>query len=162
MSRALKLAAAVLLSLAAPLALAGTSPQSTTFKVTATVIKGCVVSATDLALGNYDPAATSDLAPGTASTIAITCTKNTSITVSPLTTANSFKMHSAITMEDLTYKLYQDNPGTKDWSTTNWTKPSAGATTAVNFTVYGFVPKNQNVGAAADYTDTVTVTVTFS
>jgi spore coat protein U-like protein len=160
MRHVLRIATAALLSLAGSTALAGTSPQTTTFKVTATVIKGCVVSAGDLALGNYDPAATSDLAPASASTIAVTCTKNTNITVAALT--GSFKMHSATTTEDLTYKLYQDSLRTKDWSTTSWTAPSAGATTPVNFTVYGFVGKNQNVGAAADYTDTVTVTVTFS
>jgi spore coat protein U-like protein len=161
MNRFPKILVAAVALLASPAFAATTSPTSTTFTVSATVAKACTVAATNLSLGTYDPSITTDLAPATGSNIAVTCTKNTNITVAALTTSNGFKMHSA-TGGDLTYKLYQDVAHTKDWSTTNATGTSASSKTAVNFGVFGVVPNNQDVGAANDYTDTVTVSVTFN
>jgi spore coat protein U-like protein len=162
MFRIAKLAAALAV-LVPCAALAGPSPQTATFTVKATVVKGCTVAAGALDLGAYDPTSASDLAPATGSTIAVTCTKNTNITVAPLTTTNTFKMKStSVPAEALTYKLYQDAAHTKDWSTVNATGSSTTVTAPVNFSVYGVVAKGQDAAALNDYSDTVNVSVTFN
>lgn len=158
MRRTLRIAAVALVSLAGRQALAATG--STTFTVTAAVAKACVITAGNLNLGSYDPTATSDLAPTGNSTISVTCTKNTTVAVSPLTTSNTFKMKSG-GGDLLSYKLYQESARTTDWSTTGATKTTTAVATPVTFSVYGTVPKNQDVSVAADYSDTVTVQITF-
>src|SRR5574337_2012674 len=60
-------------------AFAGTSPQTTTFLVSANVIKSCNVSATALAFGTYDPLSATNTT-GT-STVSVQCTKTTVATI---------------------------------------------------------------------------------
>jgi spore coat protein U-like protein len=158
MRRTLKLALASLLALAASPALAGPSPQTTTFTVSASVMRGCRVGATNLSLGVYDPSETVDHTPAALSTISVNCTKDTTFTVQPLTTANTFQMVNGA--ERLNYALYQEAGRTTDWRTTGAEGTSASSNTAVEFRVYGTIPAGQDA-AEGSYTDTVTVTVTF-
>jgi spore coat protein U-like protein len=61
----------------------------------------------------------------------------------------------------LSYFLYQDSGHSTVWGNTAGTgKDDTGDGTAKALTVYGVIPKNQNLPASS-YTDTVVATVTF-
>lgn len=146
---------------------AAASAQSaqTTMDVSATVVKACVVSATNLAFGNYDPTAA---APTDAnSSITVTCTPGTSFTVglnagtTSGATVNSRKMASGSNL--LGYALYSDAARTTNWGNTPGTDTPAATTaasTASVLTVYGRIPAQQSA-AVGSYTDTVTITVSY-
>jgi hypothetical protein len=137
---------------------------TTTFPVTATVIKACVVSATPLAFGTYDPTASSP--DDATSTLSVLCTVGTSYTVG-LTqgtasgaTVTTRKMSNGANL--LNYALYQETGRTTNWGNTPSTDTVAatapvGATT---LTVYGRIAAGQNVPIGS-YSDTITVNVVY-
>lgn len=137
---------------------------TTTFPVTATVIKACVVSATQLAFGNYDPTAA---APTDAtSTLSVLCTVGTSYTVG-LTqgtasgaTVTTRKMSNGTNL--LNYALYQETGRTTNWGNTAGTDTvAATAPVGTNtITVYGRIAAGQNVPIGS-YSDTITVNVVY-
>lgn len=142
---------------------------TTTFTVSATVLKTCQVSATNLNFGNYTPgggAATS------ASTVGVTCTNMTPYTVYlsvGTTTGASFAQRlMANGSNTLQYNLYTSNAYTTVWGdTTGGTGDEAGTgaglATTQNYTVYGQLPDSATNQTAAPlaYTDTITVTVNY-
>ena len=153
------LAVAALVAL--PASAATTTPVN--FNVTAAVVKGCTVVAPSINFGNYDPSIVGTDTPAAAVNIQVKCTKGVIASVNKLTTANTFAMKSTTTGDLLSYKLYQDAGRTADWSAVAAPNQTAASSqTALNFPVYGFITANQNVGVAADYTDAVTVVVTFN
>ena len=139
-----------------------TSTATATFNVRATVAKNCTVSATSLDFGTYD--AVTGTAVDQASAVSVTCTKNTATRIDLNDGANGTRrMASATSGDFLSYELYQDNGRTTRWGAGDgngylWTAPDRSPH---SLTVYGRVTANQNVAAAADYTDTVTVTVNY-
>jgi spore coat protein U-like protein len=153
-------ALAGLAALALPAAAQTTA--TTTFQVTATVLKLCSVTATNLAFGDYTPTAASDQT----STLTVLCTTNTPYTVAlNLGTAASptaRAMTSAGASTTLNYLLYRDSTRTSIWGETTGTDTLAGTGTGTNqaLTVYGRIPANQRPQPGA-YTDTVTVTLTY-
>lgn len=138
---------------------------TTTFQVTATVASSCKVTATDLNFGAYDPLAAA--LDGT-STITATCTAETPYTIGLDAGANSAsaigttRAMIAGAGQFLSYELYSDATRSAVWGA------PGGATVAqsnlnggaLNYTVYGRIPASQYV-PAANYADTVTVTVTY-
>lgn len=139
---------------------------TTTFKVTATVASSCKVTATDLDFGAYDPLAAA--LDGT-STITATCTAQTPYTIGldaglkagGTTTRRMTGDDIATTL--LSYELYSDTTRTAIWGApggTTTVAQSALTGGALNYTVYGRIPASQYV-PAANYADTVTVTVTY-
>lgn len=138
---------------------------TTTFKVTATVASSCKVTATDLGFGAYDPLAAA--LDGT-STITATCTAQTPYTIGldaglkagGTTTRRMTGDDTATTL--LSYELYSDSTRTAIWGARGTTTVEQSALTggALNYTVYGRIPASQYV-PAANYADTVTVTVTY-
>lgn len=138
---------------------------TTTFKVTATVASSCKVTATDLDFGAYDPLAAA--LDGT-STITATCTAQTPYTIGldaglkagGTTTRRMTGDDTATTL--LSYELYSDSTRTAIWGARGTTTVEQSALTggALNYTVYGRIPASQYV-PAANYADTVTVTVTY-
>lgn len=145
------------------LAALGTSPQTTTLPITASIAARCTVSAAGVAFGNYDPTANSDQN----GSITIQCTKGTAATISldeGLFGAGRQMTRTAAPLDTLTYELYSDAVGG-----TVWGSGSGGATVAYNattstastLTVFGRIPLGQNGANVGDYSDTVTVTVTF-
>ena len=137
----------------------------TTMDVSATVVKACVVSATNLAFGNYDP--TSATPTDASSTITVTCTPGTSFTVglnagtTAGTTVTSRKMASGSNRLD--YALYSDVARTTNWGNTPGTDTPAAATASTSplaLTVYGRIAAQQ-AAAVGNYTDTVTITVSY-
>jgi spore coat protein U-like protein len=156
---------------AAALAAAGTASAAvatTSFGVSATVLKTCSVAAGALGFGNYTPS-TGALAANT--TVNVKCTKTTPFTVTlngGTTTGGSITQRLMTNGSDtLQYNLYTTaafatlfGDGTTGVGVAG---SGAGLATAVAVTVYGSLPDNaanQAVTTGA-YTDTISVTVTY-
>lgn len=138
---------------------------TTTFQVTATVADSCLVSATPLAFGVYDPAAVKD----GASEITTTCTKGTKYNIgldagsnaSNATTPSTRAM--TVNSEYLSYDLYSNIDRNTVWGNTIGTDTveiSASVGGEEVHYVYGRIPAGQYV-TAGDYVDTINVTITF-
>lgn len=153
---------------------ANAATATTTFQVTATVLARCAVSATALNFGSYNPGA-GNVDVSATNNITVNCTRGTPYTVglnaglAPAATVTNRRMRSAATpAEELAYALYTTAGRTINWGDTvpngAQTGTGAGFATAANFTVHGRIPDsaaNQNAAVAADYADTITVTVTY-
>lgn len=146
-------------------AAASAQTAQTTMDVSATVVEACVVTATNLAFGSYDPTAPSPT--DAASSVTVTCTPGTGFTVglnvgtTSGATVTSRQMASG--SNRLGYGLYQDAARSVNWGNTPGTDTPAAATADLSpsvLTVYGRVPAQQAV-AVGSYTDTVTITVSY-
>ncbi|WP_207553674.1 spore coat U domain-containing protein, partial [Teichococcus deserti] len=159
---AVLLAGGVLAATLVTPAAAQTTTATSSFQVTATVLKLCSVTATNLAFGDYTPTAASDQT----STLTVLCTTNTPYTIAlnlgTAASATARAMTSAGTSTTLNYVLYRDASRTAVWGETTGTDTQAGTGTGTNqaITVYGRVPANQRPQPGS-YTDTVTVTLTY-
>ena len=145
---------------------------TTTFQVTATVLKACTVSATTVAFGNYTPAG--GAITNAASAVSINCTKGTTYTTAlngGTTTGGTVAQRLMVNgvINTLQYNLYTTNANTTVWGDGTGTSVTQAGTgngmgvAATAFTLYGLLPDsatNQNAPPGA-YTDTVTVTVTY-
>ncbi len=151
----------VALGLISTSAVAQANPATTTFGVSASVLKDCTVSATALAFGNYTGAINS-----AQSAVTVTCTKSTTYTVGLGTglasgaTVTARQMQNGVAL--LNYGLFSDAAWTTNWGNTlatNWvTGTGNGAGQSLN--VYGQIPAAQYV-TPGSYTDTISVTVTY-
>ena len=137
---------------------------TTTFQVTATVADSCLVSATDLNFGAYDPAAVKD---GT-STITVTCTAQTPYTIG-LDAGQHFATTRAMIGDDtdttlLKYELYTEPGHGSVWGAIGGTGTTVAQSALtggpLDYTVYGQIPASQYV-PAANYADTINVTVDY-
>ena len=170
LSRLAPLAAAALIALGAVPAQAATTTGTLT--VTAAVAKVCLVANATLAFGTYTPGG-GNLDQQT--DISVRCTKSTGFTVALNgggggSIAARRMASTGTPAEQLQYQLYTNAARTVTFGdgTTGSTMPGTGAgmgaAQAQLITVYGQVPDNAaNQGAAvlADYTDSVTITVTY-
>ncbi|MGR9116062.1 MAG: Csu type fimbrial protein [Gammaproteobacteria bacterium] len=137
---------------------------TTTFQVTATINDTCVVSATDLAFGVFDPTATSD----NTSTITVTCTQGTSYSIGLNAGTTSGATVTTRQMSDggtglLDYSLFSDAARTVNWGDTVATDTVdvvSASGSPENHTVFGRIALGQ-FQPAGNYSDTITVTVTF-
>jgi spore coat protein U-like protein len=158
-------AAAVLASASAGYA---ANPATTSFLVSATVLKSCTVGATALAFPAYTPGTGGQA--GT-STITVNCTKSTGYTVALNggtttggTIAQRLMTNGTNTLE---YNLYTTLGGSTIFGdgTTGVTEAGTGSglATGSNFTVYGTLPDSVNNQAVTpgSYTDTITVSVNY-
>jgi len=160
---ALMMAATMLVSGAAisPLQ-AATSTSS--FAVTATVLQTCIVAASPLAFGTYDPAATSPT--DTTTTVLVTCTNGTAYNVGLNAGTGSGASVATRKMTSggntIDYTMYSNSGRTTVWGNTVGSDTVSGTATglAVTHTIYGRISALQSV-AQGVYTDTVTVTVTY-
>lgn len=150
-------------ALAAP-AIGHAATDTDTMTVTATVIASCDVDANDLAFGNYDPVSATPLDIGT--TVAVTCTHGTSYDVSLNAGVGAGATVAARRMTSggntLNYSLYSNAGRTTVWGATigNNTVAGTGNGAMQTLNVYGRVPVNQTA-PAGNYSDTITVTVTY-
>lgn len=151
----------VALGLTPTSAVAQADPATTTFGVSATVLKDCIVSATALGFGNYTGAVNT-----ANSTVTVTCTNSTTYTVglgaglATGATVTTRQMQNGAAL--LNYGLYSNTGLTTNWgntSLTNWVS-GTGNGAAQALTVYGQIPAAQYV-APGSYTDTIAVTVTY-
>ena len=144
---------------------ASAQTAQTTMDVSATVVEACVVTATNLAFGNYDPTAPN---PSDATnSITVICTPGTSFTVglnagsTAGATVTSRQMASGGNRLD--YGLFQDVARSVNWGNTPGTDTPAAAIAGLTpsiLTVYGRVPAQQTV-AVGSYSDIVTITVSY-
>jgi spore coat protein U-like protein len=165
-----------LLTTGALLGVAGSASavtQTTTFNVTATVLKNCsAVTAPALAFGNYTPGSGSTIDVNT--TVSIACTKNTGFTIALNGGSTAGGTIAQRLMGDgatgtLQYNLYTSGTYLTvfgDGSGTSQTVAGTGAGmgTPVLTTVFGQLldsAYNQANGAPNTYSDTITVTVTY-
>lgn len=162
------------LSSATLLAAAGTATAATatsTFNVTATVLKNCLVSSANLAFGSYTP--NTGALTGN-SNITVRCTKTTPYTVSlnaGTTTGGTLGQRLlANGANTLQYNLYTTaglttvfGDGTGGTATAAGTGNGVSVGNAVTHTVYGSLPDNATNQDATpgSYSDTITVTVTY-
>ena len=142
---------------------------TTTFQVTAVVLKTCLVNAAPLAFGNYTPGTGN--VPGS-TLVNVLCTKTTPFTVAldkgttvGGTIAQRLMANGANTLQ---YNLYTTNAYATvfgDGTGTSVTQAGVGAGlgTAAVFTVFGQLPDNATNQAVVPgaYADTITVTVTY-
>lgn len=156
---------------AATLAAAGTAnaaTATTTFGVSATVLKTCSVTANPLGFGNYTPGAGALTAN---TTVNVKCTKGTAFTVAlngGTTTGGNITQRLMTNGTDtLQYNLYTTGALATLFGdgTTGATMPGTGTGLATNVavSVFGSLPDNaanQAVSTGA-YADTVGVTVTY-
>jgi spore coat protein U-like protein len=149
---------------AAPLSIA--AQVSVPFAVTATVVRGCDIAATNLAFGVY-PAVASPPALLATSTIRVTCQLGDTYTIGLDNGLNAgggpfAQRRMARTVAPasyLNYGLFRDASRTQNWGDTGPTRVSAtGTGSSQAYTVYGQLPGAQVVPVGA-YIDTVTVTV---
>jgi len=143
-------------------AVAQANPATTTFNVTATVLKDCIVSATALPFGNYIGAVVN-----VSSTVTVTCTNSTAYTVglnAGLTTSATVTTRQmGITQPagGLNYSLLTTSFTGSNWGNTSGSWVSGtGNGAAQPLTVYGVLPAGQYVPPGS-YTDTIAVTVTY-
>jgi spore coat protein U-like protein len=156
---------------AAALVAAGTASAltaTTTFGVSATVLKTCSVAANALGFGNYTPGVGALTAN---TTVNVKCTKGTPFTVAlngGATTGGTIAQRLMTNGTDnLQYNLYTTAALATLFGdgTTGVTMPGTGTglASAVALTVYGSLPDNatnQGVSTGA-YVDTIGVTVTY-
>lgn len=150
--RLAKLAVAALL--AAPM-LASAADLKGTFTVSAEVKPACTVSATNVVVASYDPAATT--ATNETGTVSVACTKKT-VYKTTLFSANGWTLKGTGT-DVLKYKILQGS------STTPWNDINAWGTTStgkapVAYTATVSIDPLQDV-AVDTYADTVTVNVNY-
>lgn len=150
---------ALALACAGP-ALAGIDDD--TFVVSARVLATCEVTAQDLEFGDYDPLAASN--HDAATTLSLTCTNGTpyqlSMSVGGGESTAARYMHDGA--EQLAYILYQDPSRTTLWGVNAGvdTLDGTGTGTPVVIDLFGRIPMQQDA-PAGDYTDTITVTVSW-
>lgn len=146
----------------APQALAATA--TSTFNVTMTIVESCsVTDHTDL---NFGSANGLQAAVNQTSTIEVTCTNSTPYTIGLDAGTNASDdqrrmMGGATNSEYISYGLYRDTGHTTPWGNAegSWADGTGTGSSQV-YTVYGRVPA-QASPSAGNYTDTVTVTVTY-
>jgi spore coat protein U-like protein len=152
---------------------ASAASATTTFTVSASVLKTCSVSASNLAFGNYTPGAGALTAT---SSVSVLCTNGTTFTTALNggtttggTVAQRLMAQSAGT-GTLQYNLYTTaahsivwGDGTGSSVTESGTGAGMASGNAQSLTVFGQLPDNATNQAApvAAYSDVITVTVTY-
>jgi spore coat protein U domain-containing protein, fimbrial subunit CupE1/2/3/6 len=142
---------------------------TTTFQVSANVLKTCSVSSAALSFGDYTPGA--GALNGT-TTVSVKCTKSTGYQVAlngGTTTGGTIAQRLlANGTNTLQYNLYTTGTYATVWGDGTGTSvqqagTGAGIGTANTVTVYGQLPDNTTNQSAVPggYADTITVTVTY-
>lgn len=135
-----------------------------TLAVTASVLTSCLVTATPLAFGPYDPAVGSAI--DAANALQVTCTTGTAFTVGLNAGAGAGATEAIRKMNNgtnlLNYSLYSNAARTALWGATVGTNTLAAIASEVpaSIPVYGRIFAGQNV-SAGNYTDLVNVTVNY-
>lgn len=159
------LAAGVALLMTAP-AFASPLTASDTMQVSATVTPACHIVASPLDFGSFD--ATTGNAVAAPGSVSVTCTKDTAYTVGADAGSGSGATFAARQMPSngnlLQYSLFTDASHTSVWgdgtsSSNALSGNGSGSSDTVNF--YGQIAAGQTTAPAGDYSDTVTVTVSY-
>jgi spore coat protein U-like protein len=165
----LTMKAAVATALLSATMLSEAANTNMNFNVSTTVNAICIIdSASSLTFASYDPSQVG--AQSSSSTITVRCTNTTPFNIGlsagagPSATVATRVMTSG--SNTLNYSLYQDVGATKVWGNTVGTDTVGGTGqgmavgNAIQKTVYGQIPYQAGT-VPGNYTDTVTVTVTY-
>ncbi|MDK9697151.1 MAG: spore coat U domain-containing protein [Siculibacillus sp.] len=135
-----------------------------TLGVTLTIAATCTVTGGTMAFGTQGVLTS---AINQTATISVVCTNSTNYTVGLDqgtfgSSVTARKMHSTTTGADVDYSLYSDGGRTTNWGNTSGSWVSGtGTGTSQSLTIYGQIPAQTTPAPAADYTDSVTITVTY-
>jgi spore coat protein U-like protein len=140
---------------------ANAATASAPMAVSATVQATCLISANNLAFGNY-----SGVQLDATSNVSVTCTNTTPYNVglnqglATGATVTTRQMQSGTNL--LNYAIFSDTGRTTNWGNTVGTDTVAGTGTgsAQSISVYGRIAASQYVKPGA-YTDTITATVNY-
>lgn len=132
---------------------------------TADIKNGCAIQqVSDMNFGQLSPVNAAQLTASSTSTITVSCPVNTTFSVALGNglhgTQSSREMCNAQGSDCIPYQLYQDPSYSQVWNTTAVRTVNTGTDTSKTLTVYGRVP-SQNWPTAGDYTDTVTVNLSY-
>jgi len=157
------LAGSVLALLAAAVP-ASAQSASSSFQVSASVLRTCTIAATAIDFGSYDPVGANDTTPADQTgTVAVRCTRGTSWSVE-LGAGDNFsggrRMQIGATGEYLGYELYSDASRTAVWDSATPQTGVAANRSPLALTVYGRVPAGQDALEGA-YLDSIAATVNF-
>jgi spore coat protein U-like protein len=142
------------------------STRTTTFNVSATVADNCLVSASDLAFGNFTAAG--DVT--NSSSVKVRCTSGTLYTVKLSAGSGTFGTRKMMNGSSfLAYNLYKDAGYTSIWgdgtgstATNGGTGTGLSSAKEVTYTVFGKLPVSGNEDApVGNYADTITVSVDY-
>jgi spore coat protein U-like protein len=141
----------------------GTSVAMPTFNATAKVVPACTLgTATALSFGNVSGLLRSDT--DQFSLLHLSCTNRTAWQVGLNNGQNASGAVRRMVRNGryITYELYRDSQRTQRWGNTlnTDTAPGSGSGAEQTLNVYGRVPA-QAAAAAGDYSDVITVTVTY-
>jgi spore coat protein U-like protein len=138
--------------------------------ITANLNVSLSITATCTVTGGTLPFGISGLLTGllpATGTFTVTCTNTTPYTMGlnqgvTGATVTTRQLHSATTSANVNYGLYSDIARTVNWGNTvgSWVS-GVGTGSAQTVTVYGLVPLQTTPAPATDYTDTITITVTY-
>jgi spore coat protein U-like protein len=144
--------------------LAEATTATSTMAISLTIAAACTVVGGTAAFGSAGVLAT---AIPTTGALTVTCTNTTPYTVGLDQGANGAsvttrKMKSPTTAAFVSYSLTQDVGHATNWGNTagSWVS-GTGNGAAQPITVYAVVPSQTTPAPAADYADTVTITVTY-
>ena len=137
---------------------------TSTMAVSLTIAAACTVTGGTIAFGSAGLLTTPIPTTGT---LAVTCTNTTPYTIGLNAGANggsvtTRQMKSPTTTALVNYSLTQDVGHATNWGNTagSWVS-GTGAGSAQTITVYAVVPVQTTPAPAADYADTVVITVTY-
>lgn len=136
---------------------------------TATVLPICrSLTIAPLAFGNYDPTAANTTA---SATFTVQCSRATPVTVALDRGATTDSSIAARRLSDgrgntLGYQLYSSADRTSVWGDGSAgslavTATGLGLETIMQFTVYGEIPAGQSLAVPGQYTDSITITLTY-
>lgn len=156
------LAAVFAMAVAGEKAIAATATG--TLGVTLTIAATCTVAGGTMAFGSQGVLSS---AVNQTATISVVCTNSTNYTVGLDqgtfgSSVTARKMHSTTTGADVDYSLYSDSGRTINWGNASGSWVSGtGNGSSQTLTVYGQIPAQSTPAPAANYTDSVTITVTY-
>lgn len=156
--------AAVSVALASP-AFAGTAQND--MPVSVNVLNSCTVAATPMAFGSPTQIGGADI--DSTSTITLTCTTGAAYEVALDTGGNAasgqrYMAGTGSNTDTIPYNIYRDSGRSQTWganSGSDTVSGTAASGSAFTLTAYGQIPSSAAAVVADNYTDTVTVTVTF-
>lgn len=133
--------------------------------ISASVKNGCAIAQVEnMNFGQLSPVNSPRLTGSATSSVTVSCPVNTTFSVAlgdGLHNQQSVRnMCNSSNSDCIPYQLYQDAAHTQQWNTTNTQTVNIGNDTTKTLTVYGFVP-SQDWPSAGDYSDTVTVTLSY-
>lgn len=156
-SRNLRLASAISMMLAGPLAQASTATSN--FDVSIQVMATCSISASNMTFSSITTGTTSNT--DATSSLTVNCSSGTPYTISLDNGTNySAGRRLASGASYINYYLYSDSSRSTQWNVSS-TKAGTGSGSDQSLTVYGRVPSGQSVLNTGAYADTVIATVTY-